>query len=161
MKILAIDSAAVAASAALLEDGKLLGETFLNVGLTHSCTLLPMIETLLRNADVRVQDVDLFVVTNGPGSFTGVRIGVATVKGLAMPQDKPCVGVSTLHALAYNLQFAQGYLCCAMDARCGQVYTALFEADRGRIRRVTEDDAIPITELGERLKQLDKRIFFI
>lgn len=161
MNILAIDSTAVAASAALLEDGKLLGETFLNVGLTHSCTLLPMIEALLHHAGVAVQDVDLFVVTNGPGSFTGVRIGVATIKGMAFPTDKPCVGVSTLHALAYNLQHADGYLCCAMDARCGQVYTAIFEAKNGAIRRVSPDQAISIEELGDQLKSLEGRIFFI
>ncbi len=161
MKILAVESSAVSAGAALSEDGKLLGEFYLNVGLTHSCTLMPMIESLLRYADVSVRDVDLFAVSNGPGSFTGVRIGVATVKGLAQPLGKPCVGISTLLAMAYNLRATDALICCAMDARCRQVYTALFESKNGRIVRLTEDDALSLDALCDRLRAYDRKIIFI
>ena len=102
MKILAMDSTATAASVALMEDGCLLGEFYMNVKLTHSQTLLPMAEQLLACTQVALQDIGLFAVSAGPGSFTGVRIGVSAVKGLALAQSKPCVGVSTLEAMAYN-----------------------------------------------------------
>ncbi len=161
MKILAVESSAVAAAAALVEDGKLLGEAFLNVGLTHSCTLMPMIESLLQNAGVSVRDVDLFAVSNGPGSFTGVRIGVSTVKGLAQPLSKPCAGVSTLLAMAYNLVGTDRLICCAMDARCRQVYTALFESKDGRIVRLTNDDAISLDALCETLKGYSRKVVFV
>ena len=161
MKLLAVESSAAAAGAALWEDGKLLGECFLNVGLTHSCTLMPMIESLLRFADISVRDVDLFAVSNGPGSFTGVRIGVSTVKGMAQPLGKLCVGVSTLLAMAYNLLGTDALICCAMDARRRQVYAALFESRDGRIVRLTEDDAVSVDALGETLRAFDRRIVFV
>ena len=161
MKILSVESSAVAASAALTEDGRLLGEFFLNVGLTHSCTLMPMIESLLKYADVSVRDVDLFAVSNGPGSFTGVRIGVSTVKGMAQPLGKPCAGVSTLLAMAYNLVGSEDLICCAMDARCRQVYTALFESRAGSIIRLTEDDALPLDTLGGMLRERGRKVVFI
>lgn len=161
MKILAVESSAVAAGAALSEDGKLLGEFFLNVGLTHSCTLMPMIESLLRYADVSVRDVDLFAVSNGPGSFTGVRIGVSTVKGLAQPLGKKCVGISTLFAMAHNMIGSDDLICCAMDARCRQVYTALFESKDGRIVRLTDDDAISLDALCETLRAYDRNVVFV
>ena len=161
MRILAIDASALAASAALSEDGKLLGEFFLNVGLTHSATLMPMIDALLRYADVPIGSVDRFAVTNGPGSFTGVRIGVSTVKGLAMAQDKPCVGVSTLEATAYNFLQADGIVCCAMDARCGQVYTALFRSEGGRMLRLLPDSAMAIEALGTLLETYTCPVTFV
>ncbi len=161
MKILSVESSAVAAGVALIEDGILLGESYLNVGLTHSCTLMPMIESLLQNANVSVCDVDLFAVANGPGSFTGVRIGVATVKGLAQPLGKKCVGVSTLYAMAHNLLGTDALICCAMDARCRQVYTALFESKDGRIMRITEDDAVSLDALCETLRGVQRKIIFV
>ena len=161
MKILAIDSSAVAASAALLEDGKLTGEFFLNVGLTHSCTLMPMIRALLQYADADIQDVDVFAVTNGPGSFTGVRIGVSTVKGMAQPLGKPCVGVSTLLSLAYNVRGTDALICSAMDARCRQVYTALFEERDGKIVRLTQDDAVSLDDLRAQLMSAGKDVIFV
>ena len=161
MRVLAIDVSALAASAALMQDGKLLGEFFLNVGLTHSTTLMPMIEQLLRYAGVGANDVDLFAVTNGPGSFTGVRIGVATVKGMAMAADKPCVGVSSLEAMAYNLPFCPSIVCCAMDARRDQVYTALFRAGGGRMERLLPDSAMAVGELGALLQTYDCPVTFL
>ena len=148
MKILAIDSSAVSASAALTEDGKLLGEYFLNTGLTHSETLMPMIQSVFRCAKAAPKDVDLFAVSSGPGSFTGIRIGIASVKGLAMPFGTPCAGVSTLEAIGYNLSHLDALICAVMDARCGQVYNALFRAKGGVLERLTPDRAVSIRDLA-------------
>lgn len=161
MRVLAIDVSALAASAALAQDGKLLGEFFLNVGLTHSVTLMPMIGQLLQYAGVRADEIDVFAVTNGPGSFTGVRIGVATVKGMAMAADKPCAGVSSLEAMAYNLPFCPGVVCCAMDARRGQVYTALFRNSSGAAERLLPDSAMAVGELGALLQTYDCPVTFL
>lgn len=161
MKILAVDASAVSASVAVMEDGKLLGEFFLNVGLTHSCTLMPMIESVLRYAQIAVSDIDLFAVSNGPGSFTGVRIGVSTVKGLAEGLGKPCIGVSTLLSMAQNGKGTQDLICCAMDARCRQVYTALFEDAGCKVVRLTEDDAISLDALAQLLQAQNRPIQFV
>ena len=141
MKILALESSAVSASVALTEDEKLVAQSFQNCGLTHSRTLLPMAENLLANCGVSLADVDAIAVAHGPGSFTGVRIGVATVKGLALGADKPCLGVSTLEAMAWGARALSGDLCCVMDARAGQVYNALFTVEDGRVRRLCDDRA--------------------
>lgn len=151
MKILALESSAVSASVALTEDEKLVAQSFQNCGLTHSRTLLPMAEALLQNCGVTLDDVDAIAVAHGPGSFTGVRIGVATVKGLALGTDKPCIGVSTLEAMAHGARALGGRLCCVMDARAGQVYNALFEVHEGQVRRLCDDRAIKLTELGEEI----------
>ncbi len=152
MKILALDSSAIVASVALCEDDALLGEMMLNNGNTHSETLLPMIEFLLDRFSLSPGDVDAFAVSKGPGSFTGVRIGAATIKGLAFGTSIPCVGVSTLEALAYNLIGFDGLICPVMNARRNQVYTALFRASDGVLTRLSSDEAIAIAELDEKLK---------
>ena len=151
MKILAFESSAVSASVALTEDDKLVAQSFQNCGLTHSRTLLPMAEALLQNCGVTLQDIDAFAVAHGPGSFTGVRIGVATVKGLALGVDKPCIGVSTLEAMAWGARALGGLICCVMDARAGQVYNALFAIEDGVPRRLCEDRAVKLSELGEEI----------
>lgn len=151
MRILALESSAVAASACIQEDGKILGEFYSNTRQTHSQTLLPMVRTLLRDTGTQVKDLDLLAVSAGPGSFTGVRIGVATVKGLALGADKPCLGVSTLEAMAWGARALGGNLCCVMDARAGQVYNALFTVEDGRVRRLCDDRAIKLTELAEEI----------
>lgn len=151
MKILALESSAVSASVALTEDDKLIAQSFQNCGLTHSRTLLPMAEALLANCGVSLSEVDAFAVAHGPGSFTGVRIGVATVKGLALGTDRPCVGVSTLEAMAWGARSLGGSLCCVMDARAGQVYNALFEVDGLMPRRLCDDRALKMTELSEEI----------
>ncbi|MCR5484792.1 MAG: tRNA (adenosine(37)-N6)-threonylcarbamoyltransferase complex dimerization subunit type 1 TsaB [Clostridiales bacterium] len=161
MKILSVDSSASAASAAVIEDGKILGEMYLNTGLTHSRTLMPAVEAVLECSDTLLADVDVLAVTNGPGSFTGVRIGVAAVKGMADAAGKKCVGVSTLLSMAYNLLSCGCVICAAMDARCSQVYTALFESDGKNIARLTDDRAISVDDLGEELKKLKKKIIFV
>lgn len=154
MKILAIETSAGAASAAVYDDGKLSAEFFTDVKLTHSQTIMPMTQSLLECAKIKLSDIDLFAVAHGPGSFTGLRIGIAAVKGLAYGQNKPCIGISTLEAMAYNLLSCEGYICCAMDARCSQVYTALFKCSGSKIERVTPDEAIKIDELKEKLLNL-------
>lgn len=156
--VLAVESSATPASCALLrveEHGcTLLCEAAVNTKLTHSQTLLPMITDMLKNAGLAVSDVDALAIAHGPGSFTGVRIGVAAVKGLSFADDLPCVGVSTLEAMALRFDGVPytGRILTAMDARCNQIYTALFACDNGVITRLTPDKALPIAEVGERLK---------
>lgn len=153
MQILAFESSAKAASVALLTDGMLTAEVFQNCGLTHSVTLLTMAEDLLRQTNQTLQRIDLFAAAHGPGSFTGVRIGVSAVKGLAWGQNKPCMGVSTLAAMAMLHASQDGILCPVMDARRNQVYNALFLVEKGKIQRLTPDRAIAISDLAEELKQ--------
>lgn len=160
MKILGVDSTATAASAAVYYDGKILSLNFSNTGLTHSQTLLPMIDSALKSAGVDIKGVDVFAVSNGPGSFTGVRIGVSAVKGLAQPLDKKCVTVSTLEVIAKPLENTGCYAVSVMDARCNQVYTAQFNCLNG-FERVTEDEAITIDELAEKLKTVTQPVVLI
>lgn len=162
MLVLGIESSAGPASAAVVRDGRLLGEFFVNTKQTHSQTLLPMVEALLNSLSISCGDLDRIAVANGPGSFTGVRIGVACVKGIAFPFELPCCGVSTLEAIAYGSVSCEGnILCSAMDARCGQVYNALFQADGGRLKRLTEDRAISIHELGRECRGYGERLLLL
>ena len=158
MKILSLDSSAIVASVALCDGDLLLGEMTLNNGNTHSETLLPMVEFLLSRFSLGVDDLDAIAVSKGPGSFTGVRIGAATVKGLAFGTKIPCIGVSTLEALAYNLVGYDGLICPVMNARRKQVYTALFRAKNGKLERLTPDSAIAIAELDEWLRAYDEPV---
>ena len=152
MLTLALESSAKAASAALFEDGKMLALSIENCGLTHSCTLLPMAEDLLKNTGRSVRDLDRVAVAHGPGSFTGLRIGMAEAKGLCWALEIPAVGVSTLEAMACGGPEAEGtMLCCAMDARRSQVYNALFRVENGRPVRLTPDRAISIADLEAEL----------
>jgi len=159
MLILAFESSAKAASAALVRDGRLISQYSQCSGLTHSRTLLPMGEDMLKNAELKLSDVDLIAVAHGPGSFTGIRIGVSMVKGLAWAGEKPCVGVSTLEALAWHGLAAGGYVCPVMDARRNQVYNAIFKIENGRPVRVTEDRPIALSELAEEIRALDAPMF--
>lgn len=159
MKILAIDSSAKTASVAVTEGGRLISECFVNAALTHSRTLMPMVDNALTQADMNFADIDALSVNVGPGSFTGIRIGVAAVKGLALSGDKPCAGVSTLLSAAYNFADDDCLVCVAMDARCNQVYTALFECSGGKVARISEDKAAPIAELEADLAGCDKKIY--
>ena len=161
MLILAFETSAKAASVALLEDGKLLGESYQNTGLTHSQTLMVMAENLLSQCGKTVADVTAAAVAAGPGSFTGVRIGVAAAKGFAWGREIPCYGVSTLEAMALSLGVYQGYVCPCMDARRSQVYNALFYVNQGVPERVSEDRAISLAELGTELKSLKEPIFLV
>lgn len=162
MLVLGIESSAGPASAAIAQDGRLLGEFFVNTKQTHSQTLLPMVEALLKSLNLSCGGLERIAVANGPGSFTGVRIGVACAKGIAFPHQLPCVGVSTLEAIAYGAVGCKGrVLCAAMDARCGQVYNALFQAGQGKLERLTEDRAISIQALGEECRQYGERLLLL
>lgn len=163
MLILAFESSSTAASVALARDGRLLAQSFQNNGLTHSRTLLPMAEDLLKNCGVPMDDIDLFAVAQGPGSFTGIRIGISTVKGLAWAKDKPSCGVSTLEAMAWHAESCpEGTLiCCAMDARREQVYNALFVMEAGRPVRICDDRAIALEELAQDIQAHDNLVFVV
>ena len=152
MKILALETSAKAVSAAVSEDGRILASGYQDTGLTHSRTLMPIVEHILKNTGLTVADMDAIAVAAGPGSFTGIRIGVAAAKGLAFAADKPAVGVSTLAAMARNVAFCDGLVICAMDARRQQVYNALFEAKNGQLTRLTPDRAIALEERAEELR---------
>ena len=161
MKIFAVDSSAVAASCALADDDKLIFEFFTNAGIQHSRTLAPMIENAFKCTESDIGDVDVFAVSKGPGSFTGVRIGISAVKGMAFAKNKPCVGVSSLEAMAYNLECADGIICAVMDARCGQVYNALFECEDGELSRLCDDRVLTVFDLKEQLTMQKKPVFFV
>jgi len=159
--ILAFETSAKAASVALLEGGTLLGESYQNTGLTHSQTLLVMAEDLLKTCGKTAGDVTAVAVANGPGSFTGVRIGVAAAKGFAWGREIPCYGVSTLEAMARNLGVFEGTVVPTMDARRSQTYTAIFKAEGGKLKRMVDDCAISFAELGEKLEYCKKPIFLV
>ena len=161
MMILALESSAAACSVALTRDGELVAQNWQNSGLTHSRTLLPMAEDMLKNAELSLDKVDLFAVAHGPGSFTGIRIGVSTVKGLAWAADKPCVGVSTLEAMAWHGLAAGGLVCPVMDARRSQVYNALFQVENGKPVRLCEDRPIALSQLAEELQALNAPVFLV
>ena len=144
-----------------MEDGRLISQYSQCSGLTHSRTLLPMAEDMLKNAELSLDKVDLFAVAHGPGSFTGIRIGVSTVKGLAWAADKPCVGVSTLEAMAWHGLAAGGLVCPVMDARRSQVYNALFQVENGKPVRLCEDRPIALSQLAEELRTLNAPAFLI
>lgn len=161
MKILGIDSSAKSASVAVVENGKILSSFFINTGLTHSQTLMPMIEDALKCSNISLDEIELVAVNKGPGSFTGVRIGVAAAKGIADTKNIKCCGVSTLESMAYNLLPFDCIACAVMDARCSQVYSALFDITDGRVTRLEEDCAMSITQLGEKLKIYSKPKIFV
>lgn len=158
MKILALDSSAKAASVAIVEDKFIIGEFFINTTLTHSQTLVPMIDNLLENTKCSLDEIDAFAVSAGPGSFTGIRIGISVIKGMAMALNKPCFGVSTLESLAYNLLGNNIIVSSCMDARCNQVYNAIFNINGDHVERLTPDRAISIDELGNDLKKYSSNI---
>ncbi len=161
MKILAFETSAKAVSAALLDGGRLLAESYQNTGLTHSQTLLVMAQDLLKQCALAPEDVDAVAVAKGPGSFTGIRIGVAAAKGFAWGAEKPLVGVSTLEAMAEALGVHRGFVCPVMDARRQQVYNALFRAEAGQLTRIREDRAISLEELGAELEALEGPIYLV
>ena len=155
MKILALESSAKAASCAVLADGELLASAWQAAGLTHSRTLLPMVEGMLKNSELTMEAMDAVAVAAGPGSFTGLRIGIAAVKGLAWAAEKPCIPVSTLEAMAWPLAHLEGSIVCAMDARRQQIYNAVFLADSGALERLREDRALSLEEAAAGLAGLD------
>lgn len=156
--ILGIDASAISAGCALLDNGKIIAEEFLNTSHTHSETLLPMISSMLKSAGAALRDVEKIAVSAGPGSFTGLRIGISTAKGLADAAHLPCVSVSTLEAIAYNFVGVDGVICACMDARRKQVYNGLFKSENGVITRICEDRAISLAELSEELSRFSDKV---
>lgn len=163
MLILGIDTAAAPCCAAVYDTDKqqTLGSVVINNKLTHSVTLMPVVSDLLRNSGITTEDIDLFAVANGPGSFTGLRIGISAVKGMAFAASKPCAAVSTLEAMAYNVSVCDGIVCAAIDARCNQVYTATFLNDNGTVTRLTEEECLKADELAARLSEYDGDIILV
>lgn len=161
MLILAFETSAKAASVALHDGQKLLAESYQNTGMTHSQTLMVMAEDVLKQCGKTAADVTAVAVAEGPGSFTGVRIGAAAAKGFAWGREIPCYGISTLEAMAHSLGIYQGYVCPVMDARRAQVYNALFYVNHGEIARVAPDRAIALADLGTELKNLSEPIFLV
>ena len=161
MLILAFETSAKAASVALHDGQKLLAESYQNTGMTHSQTLMVMAEDALKQCGKTASDVTAVAVAEGPGSFTGVRIGAAAAKGFAWGREIPCYGISTLEAMAHSLGVFQGYICPVMDARRAQVYNALFYVNHGEITRVAPDRAIALEDLGNELKSLSEPVFLV
>lgn len=161
MKLLAIDSSSLSASCAIMDNGSLVGEYFLHTRMTHSQTLMPMAQELLHRTETAIESIDGFALSAGPGSFTGLRIGISAIKGLAFGLDKPCLPVSTLEALAWNLQGFEGIACAVMDARCNQVYTAMFTVSGGNVSRLTEDMALSLDDLVKNIKNQNSPVFLV
>ena len=161
MKILAIDTSAKTATAALTDGRRLLSLYTQNVGLTHSETMLPMVEALLRDAKTDVDEIDMFACSVGPGSFTGVRIGVSLVKGLAFGKNKICVGISTLESLARNIEVEGAVIVPVMDARRERLYSAVFKYENGKYLRLTDDDANPVDKIAEEISKYGGDIYFV
>ncbi len=163
MNVLAMDTSAVTASCAIRNEKGIIAQSELRNGLTHSQTILPMITDMLKNAHISLDEIDLLAVNVGPGSFTGVRIGVAAVKGLAFTRNIPCAAVSTLESMVYPLRGLPiaGIVCAVMDARRGQVYNALFSVEGGSVERLAPDRAISIEDLKKELENVKKSVFLV
>lgn len=164
MKILSLDTSATSASVCIYDTAvcKVVAEYYINTKLTHSQTLMPMINSVLASTHTELSDIDLYAVNVGPGSFTGIRIGVSTVKGMAMPADSPCVAVSTLESMAYNyLGYSNIIVCACMDARRNQVYNALFSVNGSKIERICDDRAISAEALIAELSAFEKPIILV
>ena len=154
MKILALECSATPASCAIVEDTKIIAQSFINVKLTHSQTLLPLVSSMLKASLTDLDDIDAFAITSGPGSFTGIRIGISAIKGLACAENKPCYAVSTLRAIAENFCGTECIVCAVMDARCNQVYNALFSVSGDTVTRLCDDRAVMIEEVCSELESL-------
>lgn len=158
MKILALECSAGPASCAVCEGGRILAQDFTNLPLTHSQTLMPMVKEMLEKANLGINDIDALAISNGPGSFTGIRIGISAIKGLAAAKKLPCYAVSTLRAIAENFADCDCTVCAVMDARCNQVYNALFKVESGKITRLCPDRALMIDELVAELSEINGEI---
>ena len=161
MIVLGIDSSSKSASASVLKDGRILSEVFINVGLTHSQTLMKITEKCLNNAGTSIDEVDIIAVTNGPGSFTGVRIGIAFVKGLCFTNDIPCCPIATREALSVNVNSFTGKIYSVLDARCSQVYFAEFESDGKTVKRFCDDCALSLEEIKSRVESEKQNVLFV
>lgn len=161
MKILALDSSGIVASVAVVEDDNLLGEYTVNYKKTHSQTLLPMLDEVASMIELDLETIDAIAVAAGPGSFTGLRIGSATAKGLGLALKKPLIAIPTVEGLAYNLYDAKGLICPLMDARRSQVYTGIYQFENHKLKTVVEQCAVGIEEILEKINQLGKEVIFL
>ncbi|WP_432407178.1 tRNA (adenosine(37)-N6)-threonylcarbamoyltransferase complex dimerization subunit type 1 TsaB [Wukongibacter sp. M2B1] len=161
MNMLAVDTSSLVATVAVMNEEKLLGEYTINSPMTHSQKLMPIIEELLSTLDLSMKDIDLIGVSRGPGSFTGVRIGIATVKGLAHPGNIPIIGVSSLEGLAYNITYSENLICPIMDARRNQVYTGVYKWVDYELKEVVKEAPLTIDELMEELRRREEKVIFL
>ena len=161
MKILALDSSGLVASVAVVEDNQLLAEYTVNYKKTHSQTLLPMIDEICKMTEFDIQNIDAIAVSAGPGSFTGLRIGSATAKGLGLALNKPLIHVPTLEAMAYNIFDTDKLICPIMDARRSQVYTGIYRSQNGEVETVANQCAIAVEELINILNGLNEEVIFV
>lgn len=161
MNILALDTSGVAGSVAYMKDGKLMGEYYICHKLTHSETIMPMLEHMKALIQIDLEEVDAVAVTNGPGSFTGLRIGVTTAKALGLALNIPVIGVPTLDAMAYNMTHTDYLICPIMDARRGQVYTSLYKWEQGELRRLVPHTACDMEAYLEELAQREEAVIFL
>ena len=160
MNILMIDTSGPACGVALMKDGAIVYEAQLVSGRTHSQRVMPMVDTALSMSDMQMSDIDLFGAVLGPGSFTGVRIGVSTVKALAHAAGKPCIGVDALHALAANVSGFDGVVCPILDARAQQVYGAMFRAG-DVLQRLMDDEAMKLVDFLELVDKTGENALFL
>jgi len=161
MKILAVDTSSAVAAVAVIENDRLLGEYILNQKKTHSQKLMPMISELMSSLELKPSDIDIYAASSGPGSFTGLRIGITAIKAIAYAVQKPVIGVPTLDALAYNVPMTESLICPIMDARNNQVYTALYRPDRGILANITEYMGVPVPEVVEIIKGKNQKVIFV
>ena len=161
MKLLALDTSSIVATAAVMDGEKLMGEYIINHKKTHSQKLMPMLEEILKSCELSPKEIDIFGVAVGPGSFTGLRIGLATIKAMAQALDKPVVGVSTLEGLAFNLVYCKALICPIIDAQRNLVYTGLYQWDQMELNKVMEEEVYPIEDLLQNLKKRKEEIVFI
>jgi len=161
LKILAIDTSSVVAAVAVMDNDRLLGEYIINHKKTHSQKLMPMVSELMSSLELKPSDIDVFAASSGPGSFTGLRIGITTIKAMAYAVKKPVIGVPTLDALAYNIPVTESLICPIMDARNNQVYTALYRRERGTLTNITEYLGVPIPEIVEIIKGKNQKVIFV
>lgn len=160
MKVLSIDTSSVVATCAVLDENKILGEYSLNQNVTHSENLVPMIKEIMDGLNLKVNDIDIFAASVGPGSFTGLRIGIATIKSLAHVVDKPVVGVSTLEALAFNIPYFSGILVPIIDARRNRVFSGIYRWKDNKLINIKSPSPLELDELISTLKSYDEKILF-
>ncbi|RKD32351.1 tRNA (adenosine(37)-N6)-threonylcarbamoyltransferase complex dimerization subunit type 1 TsaB [Thermohalobacter berrensis] len=160
MKVLAVDTSSIVATCAILDENKLIGEYILNHKKTHSQKLMPIVKEIMESCELKPEDIDIFAASVGPGSFTGLRIGVATIKSLAQIMDKPVVGISALEALAFNVPLAEGLVVPLIDARRENVYSAIYKWDLGKLTKIEDERVIKLEELLNTLNNRDERIIF-
>jgi len=161
MKILALDTSTGCGSATILDDGIVIGHNFINTKITHSETIIKLVDNILDTTRTNIDDIDIFACSKGPGSFTGVRIASSIIKGFCFNGDIPCISVSTLLGLAYNLIDTNGIILTVLDARRNQFYTAVFKCENGKIKRLLEDSAIDIDKIGDLIDIYDEQIYLL